>query len=303
MPAKIQTACQFEESVLTIRKAYTGCPGDQHFLNLMYYLLGWLVGDAGKSFSDKHPWVRVEIGLSKRHSQNLALGNFVVDCITMLGMTCGRIKDGSPRANNPCGSYRWMSYFSEVFFWFQTACLGLKQDQLTSYDPVSMEWLLTAAPASIECFLRGVADSDGCVNVGNRAVEITSEPNGPLFVKLFDKVGIRARIYKSKGKDSVSISAFDAARMQIFNLQVGTHRSELLDRVANARTFPARWPAWLEGRVHHLLSEHEDVSTVRNMLLSEDNVYVKLRTLRNKRGHCKEPAASIDLAAPRLRGV
>jgi len=271
---------------------------------MMYYLLGWLVGDAGKNFSTKHPWARVEIGLTRKHPQNLQLGNFVMDCISMLGMTCGRIRDGSPRANNPSGSYRWMSYFSEVFFWFHTACLGLNVDQLTSYNPVSMDWLLTAAPASIEWFLRGIADSDGCVNVSNRGVDITSEPNGPLFAKLFAKVGIRAKIYKSKGCESVSISAFDAARMQIFNVQVGTHRSLLLNRVAYARTFPARWPAWLEERVHHLLSEHEDLSTVRNTLLSEDNVYVKLRTLRNKQGHCKgKPAASIDLATPRLRGV
>ena len=197
-----------------------------------------------------------------------------------------------------------MSYFSEVFFWFHTACLGLNEDQLTSYHPVSMDWLLTAAPASTEWFLRGIADSDGCVNVGNRTVEITSEPNGPLFAKLFAKVGIRAKIYKSKGGDSVSISAFDAARIQIFNVQVGTHRSALLDRVANAHTFPARWPAWLEERVHHLLSENEDLSSVRNALLSEDNILVKLRTLRSKQSHCKgKPAGGSAPPTPRLRGA
>ena len=282
LPSKIRSAAEFEESVLAIRQAYTGSRGDRWFLDLMYYLLGWLVGDAGKNFSSEHPWARIEIGLSKKHPQNLGLGNFVMSCISLLGMTCGRIKDGSPRASNPYGSYRWMSYFSEVVFWFHTACLGLSENQLTSYDPVSMDWLLTATRASIEWFLRGIADSDGCVNVNNRAVEITSEPNGPLFVKLFAKVGIRAKISKSKGYDSVSISAFEAARIQIFNSQVGTYRSELLDRLVNAHTFPARWPAWLEERVHHLLSEHGNLSTVRNILLSEDNTYVKLRSLRNK---------------------
>jgi len=304
LPTKIETASEFERSVLAIRKAYTARPGDRHFLNLMYYLLGWMVGDAGKNFSTKHPWARIEIGLSKKHAQNLELGNFVMNCILMMGISCRRIKDGSPRATNPYGSYRWMSYFSEVFFWFHTACLGLNEDQLTSYNPVSMEWLLTATHASIEWFLRGIADSDGCVNVGNRSVDITSEPNGPFFVKLFAKVGIHARIYKSKGYDNVSISAFEAARIQIFNVQVGTHRSVLLGRVANAHTFQARWPAWLEERVHQLLSEHENLSTVRNMLLSEDNIYVKLRTLRSKQGHCKgKPAKGSAPLTPRLRGA
>ena len=195
LPSKIESAVEFEKSVLAIRWAYTGYQGDRHFLNRMYYLLGWLVGDAGKNFSSKHLWARIEIGLSKKHPQNLELGKFVTNCISMLGMTCGRIKDGSPRATNPYGSYRWMSYFSEVFFWFHTTSLGLSEDQLTSYNPVSMDWLLAAAPVSIVWFLKGIADSDGCVNVGNRTVEITSEPNGPLFVKLFAKVGIRAKIY------------------------------------------------------------------------------------------------------------
>ena len=197
LPTRIHSATEFEESVLAIRQAYTGCRGDRTFLTMMYYLLGWLVGDAGKSFSNKHRWARIEIGLTRKHPQNLKLGNYVVKCISSLGITCGRIKDGSPRATNPHGSFRWMSYFSEVFYWFHTACLGLDADQLTSYHPVMMEWLLTASPGLIEWFLRGIADSDGSVNVGNRSVDITSEPNGTLFVSLFARVGVHARISKS----------------------------------------------------------------------------------------------------------
>lgn len=243
LPKRITSAREFERSILSIREAYTGIRGeDGRFLNLMYYLLGWLVGDAGKNFSTKHPWARVELGLTRKHPGNLELGNFVNNCISMLGVTCRRIKDGSSRASNPNGSYRWMSYFSEVFFWLHTACLGLTKDQLTSYDPVRMDWLLTASTASIEWFLRGIADSDGCVNVRNKSVEITSEPNGPLFMRLFARIGVHATIHKSKGYDCVSISATDAAIVNIFNAEVGTHRSVLLNKLAKARTFPARWP-------------------------------------------------------------
>jgi len=120
------------------------------------------------------------------------------------------------------------------------------------------------------------------VNVRNRTVDITSEPNGPLFVKLFSAVGIHATIYKSKGYDCVSISAPDAAKMRIFNPEVETHRGRLLNRLATAQTFPARWPTWLEERVQRLLAEHTDLSKVRNVLLYEDNTYVKLRTLKLK---------------------
>jgi len=195
---------------------------------------------------------------------------------------CGRIRDGPPRNRDPHGMYRWMSYFSEVFVWFHTACLGLEKEQLTSYDPVRMDWLLTASPDSVLWFLRGIADSDGTVNVRNKTVEITSEPNGPLFAKLFATVGVRSSIYKSKGYDCVSISVSDAATVQIFNPELETHRNRLLNKLAAAQTFQARWPPWLEERVCRLLAKNPDARAVRNTLLFEDNTYVTLRTLKVK---------------------
>ncbi len=248
----------------------------------MYYLLGWLVGDAGKNFSNEHPWARVELGLTRKHPQNLQLGNFVMNAISLMGIAGGRIKDGLPRTSEPHGSYRWMSYFSEVFVWFHSACLGLEREQHTSCDPVDMDWLLTASSDPILWFLRGIADSDGTVNVRNKVVEIISEPNGPLFAKLFAAVGIHATIHKSKGYDCVTISASDAARVRIFNPEVETHRGSLLGKLASAQTFQARWPPWLESRVRHLLAEVTDVAKVRNILLFEDNTYVKLKTLKHK---------------------
>jgi len=175
-----------------------------------------------------------------------------------------------------------MPYFSEVFVWFHTACMGLDRDQLTSYDSVRMDWLLTASSDSIKWFLRGIADSDGTVNVRNKVVAITSEPNGPLFVKLFAMVGVHATIHKSKGFDCVSISVSDAVRIRIFNPEMETHRGVLLEKLASAQTFQARWPFWLEERVRSLLADHPDLSTVRNILLFEDDTYVKLKTLKTK---------------------
>jgi len=282
LPSKIESATEFEKSVLAIRRAYTGSQGDRRFLDLTYYLLGWLVGDAGKNFSPTHPWARVELGLTRKHPENLQLGDFVMNCISLIGITCGRIKDGETCAREPHGSYRWMSYFSEVFFWFHTSCLGLQREELTSYDSVKMDWLLTASPDSILWFLRGVADSDGTVNVRNKVVAITSEPNGPFFAKLFALVGVRATLYNSKGYDCVSISVTDAARVRIFNPELVTHRNRLLNRLAAAQTFQARWPAWLEERARQLLAENTDLSAVRNTLLFEDDTYVTLRTLRTK---------------------
>ena len=248
----------------------------------MYYLLGWLVGDTGKNFSRSHPWARIQLDLSRKYPQNLQLGTFVMNSVSLIGISCGRIADSPPRNRDSHGLYRWMSYFSEVFVWFHTACLGLAKNQLTSYDPVNMDWLLTASHVSILWFLRGVADSDGTVSIRNRTVEITSEPNANLFKNLFELLGVHSRIHRSKGVGYVTMSALEAARVCIFNPEIETHRGVLLNTLAGAQTFQARWPAWLEERVADLIHEGLDPRTIRNKLLFEDGTYVKLKTLKSK---------------------
>ena len=277
------SAAEFERSVLQIREAYTKSQEDEdRFLNSMYYFLGWLVGDTGKNFSPTRPWARIQLDLSKKHPENLALGNSVMSCISSLGIKCGRIADGPPRKRDSYGLFRWMSYFSEVFVWFHTSCLGLGKDQLTSYDPVKVRWLLTGHRERIVWFLRGIADSDGTVNIRNKTVEITSEPNAQVFRELFEQLGIHTTVHKSKGVEVLSLSVSDAYRVKISSPAVETHRSRLLLRLATARTFQSRWPVWLETRVTQYLQEGLDEVALRNRLLFQDNVYVKLSTLKKK---------------------
>ncbi len=283
LPVKITKAIEFEQSILSIRSAYTGVQeGNERFLNLMYYLLGWLVGDAGKNFSPVKPWARVELDLSRKHPENLQLGNFVMSCISSLGIPSRRIADRSPGKRDSFGLYRWMSYFSEVVAWLHTSCLGLDRRQLTSYNPVKMNWLLSAPPERILWFLRGVADSDGTVNLRNRTVEITSQPNAPLFSRLFSCIGIACTTYTTDGVGYVSISAVDAWKLRIFNPIVKTHRDSILNRLANARTHPRHWPAWLETSVNQMLLQGLGPSDMRNILLKDKGVYVKLSTLKKR---------------------
>jgi hypothetical protein len=282
LPSKIESASVFEKSVLAIREAYTGCPGNRHFLNMMYYLLGLLVGDAGKNFSNQHPWARIELSLSRKHPENLALGNYVMKCISMLGIPCRRIADGPPRKRDDYGQYRWASYFSEVVYWLHTVCLGLLRDELTSYDPVKMDWLLGASEEARIWFLRGVADSDGAVNVRNRTVNIVSEPNTALFSALLNSLGLKTTTWVSKGVGVVSVTAKEAWGLGIFNPEVETHRGRMLRKLANARTYQSRWPEWLQSKFVQLIAKGADAITVRNTLLWEDDTYVCLKTIKYK---------------------
>jgi hypothetical protein len=283
LPKKVMSAQVFESSIAAIRQSLTETRGNERrFLDSMYYLLGWMVGDAGKGFNRARTKARLALDLSRRHPENLTLGNFVVGCISMLGPRCGRIADSGPRKRDRFGLYRWMTSFSEVFAWLHTACLGLQPEELTSYDSVKMTWLLTAPRESKIWFLRGVADSDGAVNVRNRSVDIVTEPNSHLIATLFKSVGVRPTTWTSKGVGVVSIGAVTAWSLRIFNPKVETHRGRMLRRLANAQTFPARWPGWLQSKVSKLASDGARVVQIRDILLWEDNTYVKLKTLKNK---------------------
>jgi len=273
------------------------------FIHKMYYLLGFMVGDAGKNLSATHPRARLQLDLSRKYKENLALGNYVMVCVSQLGVPCGRIADRPPGKRDRHGLYRWSSYFSEALLWLYTACLGLRRVERTSYNPVRMKWLLTASTECRAWFLRGIADSDGTVSLRDKTVVITSEPNTIFFKDLLGSLGIHARTHESRGFGYVTISATDAFELEIFNPEVDTHRGLLLRRLTSARTFQRRWPSWLEARVSSLTRDGLDAGAIRDRLLHEDGTYVKLRTIRTKQCQQKKPALGVDPRTPRLRGV
>ena len=248
----------------------------------MYYLLGWMVGDAGKTISARHRLARLQLNLCRGHEENLALGNFVMGCVTLLGIPWSRLVDKLPDESEPHGAFRWNTYFSEVFLWLHLACLGLLDTQLTSYHPVKMEWLLLASRENRLWFLRGVADSDGSVNIRNKSVTITSDPNARLIKALLAMLGTNPREYKYRGCSSISITVAAAHALRIFNPLVETHRGKLLKKLAEAHVFPYRWPSWLDCKVRRLFLEGLDPSSIRNRILDEDHVYVKLKTIKSK---------------------
>ncbi len=291
LPKSIDSSTEFEKSIVKIRKAFTGIQERGHenekFLNLMYYLLGWMVGDLGKNFSPKQPWARLQLDLCRKHPQNLGLGNFVMNCVTLFGISNTRIADRQPYEREPHGLYRWLSYYSEAIAWLFTACLGLNRGELTTHDSVKMDWLIRAPLEHRTWFLRGLADSDGSVNTRNRSVQIVTEPNTALINALFNSLNIHTNTRISKGVGVVSIPAKEAMKIKMFNPEIETHRSRLLNKLANAKTFQPRWPLWLDTKVNQLLKQRVSVGAIRDKVLWEDNTYVKLKTIKVRQDRMK----------------
>ncbi len=293
---RINSHEDFADAVLRIYDAFGMDGNDQCVqpLERAYYLLGWLAGDAVKQFAAGSPKARIGIGLCKKHPENLALGEYVSECIRTLGVPVNRIADEPSRESEPHGSFRWLSSYSLVVSWLKAACLGLTREELTSYVPVKMDWLFTAPNELRLWFLRGLADSDGTVNLRNKAVFIVTSPNTKIVRGLLDSVGCHNTAGLSKGVGVVAISGADAARIQIFNPDIFTHRRKLLEKMCNAAVYQRHWPEWLEARVEELVCQGLDSSTIRDTLLSKDNVYVKLKTLNRKARRLSETSQRRD---------
>lgn len=288
--AKVDSHQSFVDGISKIRDTLTGkalsvdTPEFVSLIGSMYYLLGWIVGDAGKTFtSERLLSARLTVELTRNHPENIPLGEYVGECVKSLGVPWVRRPDGKPTTTSPYGSYWWQSFHSPTFGWFHTACLGLDWRERTTRTAVKMEWLLKAPEEFRIWFLRGLADSDGTVNFRNKSVDIISEPNGPLVSALYRSLGIRSNSSVSKGCSTVAIPGKDAERISIFNPHVLTHRRKFLEKMMGAGAYPRHWPQWLQTRVEYLLKQGLGIPETCKRLLDEDNVYVKYNTLKRKR--------------------
>jgi hypothetical protein len=277
---------QFDTTLLKLREKLLGIPPSTdraEFLSSMYYVLGWCVGDFGKDHgSERRLSARIAFQLTKKHPENLALGEHVVKCIRMIGIRCRRYGDRPIAISNPNGSFFWKSAFSSVIGWLHTSALGLAWGERTTSHPVRMDWMLLAPVKYRLWFLRGIADSDGNVNLRNKIIEITSSPNTYFFHRLFDSLGIKSTVRFSRGYGYVAVAASAAARVQIFSPDVLTYRRETLEKLVGAKTFHPHWPAWLEDLVQELIAKGLPAPEIRNRILEDHDVYVKIHTIKRK---------------------
>ena len=284
LPRIVHSHYDFVNSVRRIREALAGEePEENNFLQAMYYLLGFMVGDAMKHpSSERRLTMGLRLQLTKKHPDNIQLGEYMMGCLRKLGIKYSRGRDGKPRKKVPNGFYSWHSENSAAIGWLFTACLGLKWNQRTTRDPVRMKWVLTAPQRYRKCFLRGLADSDGGIQFHHRRAEIVSSPNTEFVKALFNSLELRTLVKIQRGYGYVSVSVADAARIKLFNPDISTHRRMLLEKLANARAYSGRWPAWLQSRVAELIHQGLGSRKISEILL-EGGVFVRPRTINIKR--------------------
>lgn len=133
------------------------------------FLLGITIGDAGKKRQKN--WHRhLELVLSKRYETSVKIGDFACQCAQSMGLRMKRMSDSAP-PGKPHGFYVWESQSSPLVDWIFNVCLGLRDGELTTYDPVRMNWALGAPSDFRRGLIQGLAESDGSVNTSGQEVE------------------------------------------------------------------------------------------------------------------------------------
>jgi transposase-like protein len=200
-------------------------------IEMLGYVLGILVGDAGKRGGKQHrvSSMNIDLQLIKSHASNENLGEFVCSCCGLFGLRMHRVKDKSPsgeqlRSLSPNYAYRWISERSPIIGWMFQVCLGLNWSQTTSNDSVQMDWILGSTYDFRKRFLQGLADSDGTAR--QYSVEIASMPNAEFVTAVLRSIGLSSaytRFEDNKPTRSI-VNMREASALPIFNEFTGGYR-------------------------------------------------------------------------------
>jgi hypothetical protein len=258
---------------------------------LFGFLLGMVIGDTAKSKQGR--WRRhLSLVLSKRYDTNERIGEFASRCATSIGLRMRRMKDEPRKQEKPHGFYTWASQSSPLFDWMFNVCLGLNDDELTTYDPVRMEWVFDAPEDFRRGLLQGLAESDGSVSIASQAVEFWVGPSWDFVVKLLGTFGLRG----FRNREAITLSksqAIKAFEIPVFSPELQTVRYHRLKTMATARRIPRgqRLPDNLRQTIGKLAAEGFSVPGVVVRLVEVTGILVSFETAQRWAGRPRKGAA------------
>lgn len=250
--------------------------------NLFAYFLGILIGDASKPFDKRKFGVtrRVGLSLSKKYDSNENLGEFVCLCANSLGLRMNRIKDTQKGKRNTHPFYRWASQSSMLIQWVFQVCLGLNDNQLTTYDSINADWIFKTTKDFKIWFIQGLADSDGFVDLQANQVGIITQPNTSLIKLILESLGVKSRKRIFDGRlEGLMISLYDAYRLPVFNPYVRSYRFDLLEKLINAERIRGHWPEWLSDKVDLYLKNGLRGTQIVKKILNEFNIGIRTKQI------------------------
>ena len=287
VPSKIVSFAQLVEVIgqTQIHKKNDGdLVKDYSIENRFAYLLGFAVGDSSKTGIVRKNKIirRIQIRLSKGYETNERIGDFVTFCINSLGLRMKKTKDCPAGKCNTNSFYSWMSQSSSFFSWIYNVCLGLKDNELTTYDKIHANWIIKAPVAFRISFLQGLADSDGFVDFSSKQVGIITEPNTDFITKILNSLRINShkRFFTNNRLWSVMIDYNSAYILPLFNPIIKSYRYKYVEKLYFSTNISGHWPEWLRNEVIKELNKGNRGTQIVKNILENYNIRIGMEGIR-----------------------
>ncbi|HEV2138523.1 MAG TPA: hypothetical protein VGR53_06745 [Nitrososphaerales archaeon] len=241
VPATIQTY----QDILDFLKQFSPVPPDhpaikffglsnewveRHKPELFGFLLGFLLGDAGKNYPEyehrsRRPFkttLSTNMAISK---SNIRVLRFFQLCLASIGIDSHQQKTRQP-------TIRWVSPGSATLTWILRVCLGLGIGQRTSRNPANMNWLFESPREFIVAFLQGLAESDGHVDKNGRYADIASKVNSIFLVRLLNILEVKAHAYPKSRPKETRMTLRESLKLPLFSPLIKSYRFKSMFRHA-----------------------------------------------------------------------
>lgn len=206
---------------------------EQHRLELFGFLLGFLIGDAGKYFPEynKHSRHNAKTSLNtnmKKIDSNTRILTFIQLCLSVIGLRSHAVVPAP-------GTTRWTSESSNILTWIFRVCVGLKPGERTSRNSVRMEWMLSCPSEFIKAVYQGIAESNGSVNKNGHYAEIASVPNSVFFQRMLASIGTPSRVHPKRRPRQLRVNLEPAVDLPMFNPIINSYRFQIMMNHAKRR--------------------------------------------------------------------
>ena len=254
---------------------------------LFLFILGILIGDSSKH-GIKREWRmtrRITLRLSKRYPSNEKLGEFTSMCVNSMGLRMGRRKDCPAGKRNPYPFYTWISQSSTLIQWMFHVCLGLNDDERTTYDPIRADWLIHVPNEFKIWFLQGLAESDGFVDISSCQVGIITHPNTDLVRKMLESLSIEPtkRFFTHNKLWSLMININKSYKLPIFNPFIKSYRYKKMEKIYKADRITGHWPKWLNDEILLHIKRGYSGTKLVEKIIDKHNIVVKAQRINKKR--------------------
>jgi len=243
------------------------------------YILGMMIGDASKTGIKRSRRItrRIQLRLTTRHKSNENVGEFLKLCLESLGLKVNRGKDCPTGKRNTHPFYAWHSQCSPLIEWIFNVCLGLNNEEKTTYNAVKIDWILDTTKDFKIWFLQGLSDSDGFIDITTYKAGIITGPNTKIIQKIFDSLNIKS----SKGclhhgtLDYVTIKLDEANKLPLFNPHVKLYRYKLMKKIMNVKRLHHHWSKEFGDEIDNYLKLEYSSTKIIKSILNKYNILIR----------------------------